>query len=378
MRLLLAPAPWAYGSGPAAQCVAVGKEALRRGHEVAFIGNKLTGRLAAEFGLPFVDEFLAPNEGQYPSIPPVLFSDFLAYSGFTSSDFVQETLSGELEILQRVQPDVVFTVWQVTLTLSAEQLGIPVFSSTYFPDHHKFVSPLYPHRIATPGEVELSINRAAEKLGWNRHISMASDLIFRSSAVPVGALPKSFDWGLAEAENELNFVGPLTCDLSGERGAPNAGADLCLIYLPGLGGELVQRVADAVVELGLLPVTCGATCEISGIQTLGTRSFHDFLSEASLCVCHGGLGTVMMALDVGVPLLLFPGDDPERDYVAGCAERLGVAVVNRSSEPVDLRGDIEICMSQATWNAAQAYACRIDVGGAPGRLLDVVDRRLGC
>jgi MGT family glycosyltransferase len=144
-------------------------------------------------------------------------------------------------------------------------------------------------------------------------------LMARADRILVCSSP-SYDFGSATVPANVCYVGPQLDDeasgASGDRWADSSGLPLVLVGLSSTvmcQEGLLQRAADA---LGQLPVrglvTTGPAVDPAVVSapdnvTVTRWVRHaDVLPHCSAVITHGGHGTVMKALIVGVPLILVP------------------------------------------------------------------------
>ncbi|MFI6106344.1 macrolide family glycosyltransferase [Streptomyces sp. NPDC051310] len=92
----------------------------------------------------------------------------------------------------------------------------------------------------------------------------------------------------------------------------------CVEALAGSGRHVVLSVGEQVAEAGLGPVP-------EGVEVHAAVPQMDVLSAASVFVTHGGMGSVMEALSLGVPMVVVP-QMAEQRVNAEQVERLGLGV----------------------------------------------------
>ena len=132
-------------------------------------------------------------------------------------------------------------------------------------------------------------------------------------------------WPVSSKDLEKHQQGPLTAD----------------VYI---GFGTVPTFADAGIELSAAVHACiarglrvvvtapseGLRQELQAIdhELVVARSYVDLgalLASSKLVICHGGAGTVLAALNAGVPLLLMPRGSPSQLRMAAACESAGVA-----------------------------------------------------
>ena len=178
----------------------------------------------------------------------------------------------------------------------------------------------------------------------------------------------------------LIFVGPARPATSGdvwERAHPELPfvvASQCtgLQGLPGTQLDLLQRVCDAVAGLGVEAlVTTGrgiAALDLRlGANTTAVRHVpHEAtLPHADLFITHAGLGSVMVALTLGVPMLCLP---PGADQPANAANvaRLGLGeTIDPASPSTEIRTAVKRLLANAVLRR-RSHAFAASVVDHPG------------
>ena len=135
---------------------------------------------------------------------------------------------------------------------------------------------------------------------------------------------------------------------------------------------LIDRVCAAVADLELDPtLTLGpavgreAVHIPGGVEVLPLADHDRLMSECSLVICHGGLGTVLRALAHGVPLLVLPlGRD--QAFNASRVEELGAGLGLATHAPAGrIRAAVCTLLADASFRAAALRAARRIAAGRP-------------
>ena len=134
--------------------------------------------------------------------------------------------------------------------------------------------------------------------------------------------------------------------------------------------ELIERICAAVDELGLpATLTLGPAVERDAVTVPDTIDVlpvadHDrLMSECSIVVCHGGLGTVLRALAHGVPLVVLPLG---RDQIGNArrVEDLGVGI---APDIAHIDDAVRTVQRDASFHAAAARAAERIAAAEPDR-----------
>ena len=134
--------------------------------------------------------------------------------------------------------------------------------------------------------------------------------------------------------------------------------------------ELIERICAAVDELGLpATLTLGAAVARDAVTVPGTIEVlpvadHDrLMTECSIVICHGGLGTVLRALAHGVPMVVLPLG---RDQIGNArrVEDLGVGI---APDPAHVGDAVRTVLGDPSFHAAAARAAERIASAEPDR-----------
>jgi len=311
---------------------------------------------------------VARSEGLDPialeTVEPRLFFSRLARGRFFYRiEELQRYVRAELELIERIEPDLVVGDFRLTLPTSARLAGVRCLALL-----NAHLSPAAPRMLSAPegGVFGLIPGRAREAL-----FSAVEPLAFRYFAAPLDALRRSLgletfkdfrehyssgDWCAYLDLPQLFAAGggqlavddesrPVTCSLpptahsplpSGHfflgpviwqpRGLPepdlgDLGLERPLAYVStGSSGSAkhLPRILAAVLAAGFDVAASGGDEAVwaelrSALPALAGRAFMArffspgrVLERARVAICHGGSGTVYQALAAGVPVLCRP------------------------------------------------------------------------
>ena len=170
-----------------------------------------------------------------------------------------------------------------------------------------------------------ALNQARAEFGLAPVRNLA-DVLNAASRVLVCSSP-SYDFAAGTVPDHVRYVGPQLDDTSAGTWDDPGGPPLVLVGLSSTvmshEDELLQRAADA---LGQLPVrglvTTGPAFDPAAIRAPANVDVRrwvrhaDVLPSCSAALTHGGHGTVIKALTVGVPLVVAPLGRDQPDNAA--------------------------------------------------------------
>jgi UDP:flavonoid glycosyltransferase YjiC (YdhE family) len=363
---------------------------------------------------------VARSEGLEPeaieTIEPEAFYSRLARGAFFYRfGELERYVRAEVELIERVKPDLVVGDFRLTLPISAHLAGVRCLSLV-----NAYWSPAAPRELSAP---EGGVFGAIPRFAREALFSAISPLAYRLFAAPLDRLRRSFGLGSfpdfrehyvagdgcayldlpelfhrgdaetrrdqerfeAEPSASLGvsasrrstalpvnhfFLGPVIWQ---PRGLPapdlgDLGLERPLVYvttgssgsarrLPDMLGALLDGGWDVVlsgVDEGEQTRLRAALPALSGRALLG-RFFapERILDRARLTVCHGGSGTVYQALAAGVPVLGQP-ENQDQHLVTRAVEAAGAGM---ALDPRRLREQLAVlaggrCRPEARWLAA--------------------------
>lgn len=317
-----------------AKCLAVRDRLQVRGHEV-FLA-------------------VAPSRAHFLDglgVPHVVLADIQEADGGPSPSFqwfkaarVEACVRAEVDLLQRLRPDVVLGVFRFTGPISAGIVGIPYDSLIC--------------GCMTPACMEVlgfapSEPGAQEQAAAMTFFRQACARIMTPALSALGVEPvedlwdllvgrRTFLWDFPEfqplsSRPGFHHVGPVRW--SGwpcpgfEQAALDALPDPVALLSFGTGSVRVaeaERVIEVLYRLGYsVAVATSGPRELSSLLRAGPRlAIFDFLpmeaalSRVALVCCHGGQGLIFDALQQAIPVLVLPFQ-PEQSQNGRCLERMG-------------------------------------------------------
>jgi len=311
------------GWGHAEPLLAVARRARARGHRVAFAGQEaVVPRLAALGFETFVVGPITLGTTRLPLVPVDREAERAVMRDHFVTRYGGERLTTLTELFEQERPAlVVCDEVDVGAVVAAERHGVPCV----------VVSVLAAGRIRAPavvGEAWAALRRRAGLPDDVPGDRLGGDLF-------LAPVPRSFRDPDVPAPPTLRAVRPAILDET--RRAPGATpfvyATLGTIFNLE-SGDLIERLARALehspVEALLTVGDEIAPEELGGIAPhVAVARFvpqTDVLGRSHAVVCHGGSGTLVAALSLGVPVVVLPMGADQPDNADRC-EALGVGLV---------------------------------------------------
>lgn len=386
------------------------------GHEVAFYTGGSARRTIEPEGFtvyPFraVDEDAAYAHMQVLETSPGTGRANLRLVQRTLREWLVETIPGQLAdlvpVLEEWKPDVVITdlsLWS-TIVVLWERVPVPVVLSS------TFMGPLVPGPDAPPFGFGAKPPRSAGARLVTRLVTGAVDLAAagvrtrvdelraqhglgplgcsvnaftgRLPLYLVGTLPR-LDYGRTDLPPSVHYVGPCVWN------PPSAETQAWLAEVPrgrpwvhvtestlrhgdpfilkaaaqGLGGRPFEVIMTSGAhrspeDLGLGPLA-------SNVRIVPWLNHRELMPSCAAVVTTGGTGTVMAALQAGVPMVVVPTtwdkpDNARRLVEAGVAVRLSP----RRCTPASLRAAVEAVLEERRYRDA-AGSVADELAAAPG------------
>ena len=351
MRILLTTQP-AYGHVRPMLPLA---ETLRaRGHEIRIASAARFAPVIDGLGYPAEIAGLDWLEGVHASIPEALRAPAgLTLAQFVAHQFVwmtAERLARDvIELADRWRPDVVIhETTEFGGPLAAEVLGVPIVGL-------QIASPSLITTEVTD-ELERSLALVRESLGLAPELARVrveeqpiicfAPPSLHDPAVPLPPGLASFGPPPAPATVREAVERPLVyATLGTVFSDPEFEFPFFPVVLEGLGSEEL----DLVVSVGPNgdPTAFGEQPDHIRIATYVPQ--RELLDRCAAVVCHGGYGTLLDAIDAGVPLVVVPlGAD--QFINARSVERLGLGrVIDDDLTPESVRQAVWSLLAEAHW-----------------------------
>lgn len=392
MRLLLIPAAGGVGLGPLTNVLAIAEEAVRAGHEVALMGKDAWAPVMEQLGFQI---YLAPTPRPYNGVvpPPYKLSDVVIGLGWVDEQYIRASIEAERHAIVSFKADAVVSMLQLTAPISAQIEGRPSLAIVSWADGPKFTSPLYKPEQSLRGW-EVFYNRVLQEYGI-QPINDICELAFLRSELRAAPTIPELQPELLSVPN-VHFVGPLLSERMEKGRLPEAidnwdgTGPMVYIYLaPGdiPSSQWIQTIIEAfevtnfrvmvtLAPLNILPNSIPATRNIRFFERLpGTTA----MERSDVVISHGGANTVINALLVGKPQIVFPDKYAERDYNGQCVARLraGINCPTEQFTPQALRQIVEKVVANDIFKInAMKIAHLIRAYRGSRRVIELIERRL--
>jgi UDP:flavonoid glycosyltransferase YjiC (YdhE family) len=389
MRILFLPL---ITRGPAigtiTRCLAIADHLRMLGHEAFFLTNGEGAKNVAEAGFPFMEGVIPdPPRNHHPLRD---LSDVAIHLNLTKEDYLRHSLAAERSAIDRFRPDVLFSEFKLTAPITAATSLLPLVSTACSPADPRFRSPLYPEQsLPAHEEAVVGFNRILEEKSLEP-IADVSELFFGRSRVKIAPTTPELEPLLADVP-DLHYVGYLLYDRWELAPLPDGLLQECLgrnvVFAYFSSGEIGPREYTkvlpeaydstefhAIVAVGdhpQLPELPPPTSNTTWVRFVPGRSI---MARSRALVFHGGQNTAMASLIHGLPSLVFPGSDFERDFNASALDSVG-AGIKLSSErfnPEDVLDATRKLREPAHRLAAEEYSRKVIRGGGARRAADLV------
>ncbi len=331
MRVLFLPSITRGSAvGTILRCLAVAEHLRLFGHEAVFLTNGAGARMARQAGFPFMEGVVPDHPG--PLRPLWDLSDVAVFLNLTDEEYLRKALNAELEAIDRYKPHVLVSEFNLTASIAAAATDLPLVSTACTPADPRFISPLLPDgRALSHDEATRGFNRILSERG-QAPITDVAELFFTRSTLKIAPTIQELEPLLGDVPH-LHYVGSLLYDRFELACLPTGllerarGRHIVFVYL-GMGEIGPERYVTvlpaafddsefhAIVAVGEhpdLPKLPADTSNVTWVRSVPGRSM---LRCSQALIFHGGQNTAMASLIHGVPSLVFPGSDFERDFNA--------------------------------------------------------------
>jgi len=338
----------------------IGRELLRQGHRVRFLGHPRQAAEVEAAGAEFVPyRHAAPLD---PAMPAPAHRQFAALLNVFGDAGIGRDL---VEEARREPPDVVVVDCLLLGAIdAAAKAGLPqvVLVHSFFayfdgPFRHGpmgaalTLKGLPPRRVMGRAErVLVCADPLLDPAGsWDR-VSWESD-------------PDRVVWSGAVVDDVV-----LASESPGTAGSPGVGpprvlASLSTTAFPGQQ-EVLQKILDAASRLPVeLIVTTGPAVDPASLSVPKNATVHRFVNHnevmpgCSAVICHGGHSTSMRTLAHGLPVMVLPMNPMMDQHMVGKAiSNAGAGVVlNRKSSPEQIGAALTALLASESQRKAAAY-----------------------
>jgi MGT family glycosyltransferase len=381
----------AYGWGLLTQCLALADEAQNNGHTVAFLCEP------ALRAWPDAEGYTV-----FPQLPPTLpkqvvptffqLADAVLALGLADKDYIRASVNSELRAVRDFRPDILVSNIKLSAPISARIANLPLVSTAMWADHPNFTSPLYENSQASSHVVAVYNHELQEYK--QIPIRNVGELSYLRSDLKIAASSPELDPELNQVEN-LHYVGHLLYKGIEENNVPkwlqewDPSDPMIYVYLsisdigPDIYTEVLPQAFDGtrfhvVVSAANHPQGSTLPQATSNVRYVDRIPGLAIMRKSKLVIHHGGTNTAMAAVLAGVPTLMFPGRDAERESTSrniarvGCGKLLPVS----SFTPQGLTRAIEELFTEISLLTIQDFAARLKQLGGPKRAWELIEKAL--
>jgi UDP:flavonoid glycosyltransferase YjiC (YdhE family) len=341
------------GWGHAEPLLPVAALARSSGHHVAFAGQAAVLPLLT--GLGFATCAVGPDTlvtERLPIVPVDREHERTVVRDHFVARFGAERSCDLRELFVREQPDVVVCdEADVGAVVAAEVLGIPCVT----------VSVIAAGRLMSPAVV----GDVWDQLRARHGLRPDPRCERMGGTLALAPVPRSFRAPEVPWPPTLRPVRPAILDLAARQAAPATGRPFAYATLGTVfnveSGDLLERLvaalglvdADALVTIGahISAHELGPVPPNVRIETYVPQ--HEVLPRCQAVVCHGGSGTLVAALSLGVPVVVLPMGADQPDNADRCLD-LGVGAVLDPvvADPAAIAGALRLVVEETRFAEA--------------------------
>ena len=353
---------WDGGTGHLTRTMSMAREARERGFEVGFISSeKYAGWISSDS--PDYVIYTVGNRNPKAQPPPYPFPVYSHTFGhaqrlrglrFDDTDWLEETVKKEIEVLKEFKPNIVINDYRDTIKMGAEVLGIPIVGitkSTGNPDGYTFgwwITP--PHDLVLP-DCRKSFNEARKRYGLLPIEDEREMFTGNISVIPsvkeidplIGISENSYYAGLLShwwrQEGEFQSIPhniPKVFSYIGEKSRPQYGYELIL-------SRAIESLPDVGFYIAGSPekYTYPRLDKPKVEKRVIVRDYipaRKAIPECSAILSHGGSGTVLLALSYGVPIICVgPFNSEQLTFFRWVEKQQAGLIIPHSENPLERR-----------------------------------------
>ena len=380
-------APPSGAMGPHTRTVAVGIEAMTKGHQVAFCcQKKLASPLIAQgftvyevpestvLGLPeWISDKIAKKmmEQRFPVKEGKSIGNIwlvLTMMGMASKKFANLLVKKEMEAVDHFKPDVLFTEMDPAVYLVSEISGIPL-ATTFAKAALEGVG-TWPYR---------KISRRADRIlkSYGKKTRPFIDLCFGKNILKIMPTIPELD-GTDPEKPDVSYVGHLLSSAPSKKDLPfviDENKKYVFIYV-GTGSvpfKLLENVLPKIFSPDKDYICIVASEVVGQDYQIGAVKFFNYVPadklfpHCSWTICHGGHNTIIQSVLFGVPLFVFPGPVFERRFNARMVEKAGTGFFGEGSDFSLPWFEEKLDRYEEVKNKCRELAKKIEAYGGPSR-----------
>lgn len=373
--------------GTISRCLAIAEILREKGHSVSFLTGEHNLGHVEKAGFPYRIGPMPDPAG--PLHPLRNLADVALFLNLTRESYVRDSFKDELLAIDRFAPDVLFSEFKLTASVSAARTGIPLVSTACTPAHPDFLSPLFPGTGKGSCEAAKGFNHLLEKEGMDP-VQDVAELFFMRSSLKIVPSARELEPLLQGVEN-LHYVGYLLYDRWEKAPLPpgllravtvphvvfayfsmgEIGPEKYVEVLPEAFDDTEFHLVVATGSHPDLPALPESTSNVSFFRMVPGISV---LDRSDAVIFHGGQNTAMASLLHGVPSLIFPGSDFERDFNARGMARIGAGIHMKSVDftPGKIRDSLGRLLKGRYRHNARVHGQGLRELGGPGRAAELI------
>ena len=373
--------------GTISRCLAISEILREKGHSVSFVTGEPGIRHVEKAGFEYQIGPMPDPPG--PLHPLHNLADVALFLNLTQESYVRRSFESELAAIDRFAPDILFSEFKLTAPISATRAELPLVSTACTPAHPEFVSPLFPETGKDINEAAKGFNHLLEEEGIPP-VQDVAELFFMRSSLKIVPSAKELEPLLQGIEN-LHYVGYLLYDRWERAPLPSSlleavtvphlvfayfsmgeiGPDKYVEVLPKAFDETEFHLVVATGAHPDLPLLPESSSNVSFFRMVPGISM---LDRSDAVIFHGGQNTAMASLLHGVPSLVFPGSDFERDFNARGMARIGASIHMKSEDftPQQIIQSVRRLVGGEYRKKASAHGQGLLQLGGPMRAADLI------
>lgn len=309
-------------------------------------------------------------------------ADILGQCGFADSSQLNTRIHRWRELIANVAPDVILCDFSPFVCLAAKGMVRTISVGTGFasPPSNLDSFPILNPNVASGFDVGMLTNHARHVANLNASPTTASLVSMTTADQSIVRCFASFD--PYQSTRQQNVAGPIEVMQWSERPHSNDWPERIYVYLSGSHPSL-NRIVRAIESANIAGKIFVSSTKRSLIETVETAhlqvlpempGFAQVLTDVSLVIHHGGIGTAQACAAAGIPQLLIP-NHLEQELTAASILRQGIGACLIPPYTGDdiTRGTKRLMSVNKYRENAQAIARDISRGGPYGFVQRVME-----
>lgn len=283
-----------------------------------------------------LDTFITSRDCIRVSYPQELTS-LGPWEGWGNIDYVHASLGANLRILEEIQPDVVVHDRHPTLPIACELTGTPCTWLAQYCDNPSFFFSSSNSPFLFWARHTFACDEVLRKNGLQPTDGDWRSLFFRNPTI-IPSIPEFERFPEGIMGGRVSYAGPLIF-ATNNHFSPifERNPDILTIFVYGVVktqqdiDQMIDCFENTPVHLVItaLPKSIQIPKRLSSPMKISTYSFvnvSDLLPKCDVAIIHGGHGSCMTVLSMGVPaVVLLKSQEHEQEYNGKRLEEMGVA-----------------------------------------------------